>query len=58
MESLKVSFNAVSPIFVLMLLGYFLKRIKLTDKKGFDTMNKMVFKVFLPVLLFYIPTCF
>lgn len=53
MESLKVSFNAVSPIFVLMLLGYFLKRIKLTDKKGFDTMNKMVFKVFLPVLLFY-----
>ena len=53
MESLKLSFNAVLPIFILMLLGYFLKKIKITDKKGFDTMNKLVFKVFLPVLLFY-----
>ncbi len=53
MESLTVSFNAVAPIFILMLVGYFLKTIKVTDKKGFDTMNKMVFKVFLPVLLFY-----
>ncbi len=53
MESLKLSLNAVAPIFILMLLGYFLKRIKITDKKGFDTMNKMVFKVFLPTLLFY-----
>ncbi len=53
MESLKLSFNAVSPIFILMLLGYFLKKIKITDKKGFDTINKLVFKVFLPTLLFY-----
>ncbi len=53
MESLQLSYNAVAPLFVLMLIGYFLKKIKLTDKRGFDTMNKMVFKVFLPVLLFY-----
>ncbi len=53
MESLKLSLNAVLPIFILMLLGYFLKKIKITDKKGFDTVNKLVFKVFLPVLLFY-----
>ena len=53
MDSLKLSFNAILPIFILMLLGYFLKKIKMTDKKGFDTINKMVFKVFLPVLLFY-----
>ncbi|MBR3933247.1 MAG: AEC family transporter [Clostridia bacterium] len=53
MESLKLSFNAVLPIFILMLLGYFLKKIKITDKKGFDTINKLVFKVFLPILLFY-----
>lgn len=53
MESLKLSFNAVLPIFILMLLGYVLKKSKITDKKGFDTVNKLVFKVFLPVLLFY-----
>ncbi len=53
MESLKLSFNAISPIFILMALGYFLKRIKIADKQGFDTINKLVFKVFLPVLLFY-----
>lgn len=53
MESLKLSFSAVSPIFLLMLLGYVMKRVKLADKQNFDTMNKLVFKVFLPVLLFY-----
>ena len=53
MESLKLSFNAISPIFILMLLGYFLKKIKITDKKGFDMINNLVFRVFLPVLLFY-----
>lgn len=53
MESLKLSFNAIMPIFILMALGYFLKKVKITDKKGFGTINKLVFKVFLPVLLFY-----
>ena len=32
MESLILSFEAVAPIFILMLLGYFLKRIKLAEK--------------------------
>lgn len=41
------------PIFVLMLLGYFIKKNKLADKKSLDVMNKLVFRVFLPVLLFY-----
>ena len=53
MESLKLSFEAIAPIFLLMLLGYILKSLKITDKKGFDTINKFVFNVFLPVLLFY-----
>lgn len=53
MESLKLSFEAIVPIFLLMLLGYVLKRLKISDKKGFDTVNKLVFKCFLPVLLFY-----
>lgn len=53
MESLKLSFEAVMPIFILMLIGYFIKKIKLADKKSLDVMNKMIFKIFLPVLLFY-----
>lgn len=52
MESLKLSFEAVMPIFLLMLLGYLLRTFKVADKKAFDTMNRLVFKVFLPVLLF------
>lgn len=52
MESLKLSFEAIFPIFMLMLVGYVLKLLKITDKKGFDAVNTLVFKVFLPVLLF------
>lgn len=53
MESIKLSFEAVTPIFILMALGYFIKKIKLADKKSIDVINKLVFKIFLPVLLFY-----
>lgn len=53
MESLKLSFEAITPIFLMMLLGYSLKRLRIADKKCFDSINRLVFKVFLPVLLFY-----
>jgi len=53
MDSLKLSFEAIAPIFLLMLLGYMLKQFRVADKKGFDLINKLVFKAFLPVLLFY-----
>lgn len=53
MDSLRLSFDAIAPIFLLMLLGYVLKQLKVVDKKGFDLINKLVFKAFLPVLLFY-----
>lgn len=53
MESLRLSFEAVTPIFLLMLLGYVLKGMKIAEKKTFDAINGLVFKVFLPVLLFY-----
>ena len=51
-ESIKLSFEAVMPIFILMSLGYILKKIKLADKKSVDVVNGWVFKIFLPVLLF------
>lgn len=53
MESLRLSFNAIAPIFLLMLIGYVIKGIKLVDKKVFDGINKIVFKIFLSTLLFY-----
>jgi len=53
MESFKLSFEAIAPIFIMMFLGYFLKSIKIADISFFDILNKVVFKVFLPVLLFY-----
>lgn len=53
MESLKLSFEAVMPLFLLMAVGYFIKCIKLANKAAFDAMNKLIFKVFLPILLFY-----
>ena len=53
MESLLLSFNAIAPIFLLMLLGYVLKALNVADEKTFDTINKLVFKIFLPILLFY-----
>ena len=53
MESLQLSFNAVAPIFILLVVGYFLKAIKFVDQKSLNTINKLVFNLFLPVLLFY-----
>jgi len=44
--------NATMPIFLLMVVGYILKRIHLVDDKSVGVMNKLVFKLFLPALLF------
>lgn len=46
------SFNAVMPIIVLILVGCFLRYIRFADDAFFKKANSMVFKVFLPVLLF------
>lgn len=46
------SFNAVMPILILFVIGYFLKRVGFADEGFFKKANAMVFKVFLPVLLF------
>ena len=51
-EIFMYSFNAVMPILLLALLGYFLKVIGFADEAFFKKANKLVFKVFLPVLLY------
>lgn len=52
MENLILSINVVLPLFLTMALGYFLKLIGMFDKKLLDSMNNLVFKAFLPLLLF------
>ena len=47
------SANVVVPIFLLILLGYFLTRIKLWNENFLKIANQVCFKCLLPVLLFY-----
>lgn len=53
MENLILSFNVVLPLFLMMILGYLLKKINMFDEVTLKTMNNIAFKVFLPTLLFY-----
>ena len=52
MNNLAFSLNATVPIFLLILLGWFLKKINILDDRFVDINNKAVFNIFLPVLLF------
>ncbi len=53
MENLIISLNVVLPLFLSMALGYVLRRLGMYDGATLKTINKLVFKVFLPVYLFY-----
>ena len=52
MESLIFAFNAVSPIIFTVALGYILKKIGMMSKDFAKSANKLVFRVFLPAMLF------
>lgn len=52
METLLFAINAIMPIILLILLGYFLKRSSLLDEQWFKKGNKMIFRVCLPAMLF------
>lgn len=46
------SFNAVAPIFLIVLVGVILKRIGFVNDNFLDISEKLVFKVALPIMLF------
>ncbi len=52
MENLIFSLNATMPVFLMMLLGVFLKKMGIVDDGFASKMNKFVFLVPLPCLLF------
>lgn len=51
-DNLIFSLNATLPIFLMMALGYFLKQIHWLEETTTATINKLVFRIFLPALLF------
>lgn len=54
MDNIIVSFNVTAPVFFLMVLGYFLVNYtSLADGKLTKQANAIVFKIFLPCMLFY-----
>jgi len=52
MNNLIFSLNATLPLFLMMVIGYVLKKIKFIDEHGSNQMNRLVFRVFLPALIF------
>lgn len=52
MEHLTVALNVVIPVFILIILGYLVKRVGFVSEKSFKEVNSLVFRVLLPVLLF------
>lgn len=52
MNNLMFSLNATMPIFLTMLVGWFLKKIGWIDEAFVSRLNKFVFKAALPVLVF------
>lgn len=52
MENIILSFNVVLPLFLCIILGYFLRRIHMLDETVVKSLNRLCFKVFLPIYLF------
>lgn len=52
MNSLYLGFSVVFPLFLMMALGYLLRRLGWVNEDVLEPMNKISFQVFLPVLLF------
>lgn len=52
MENLVFSLNATIPIFLVMVIGYVVKNLKMVDAPFVKTLNSFNYKITLPVLLF------
>ena len=53
MSNFVVCLNAVLPIFIIMALGYGVRCLGLISREDVPRLNKMFFRVFMPVMLFY-----
>lgn len=53
MKNLILSANVVLPLFLLMVVGFVLRKTNVLEEKTLKQMNKSIFNVFLPALIFY-----
>lgn len=52
MQYFIISFQIIFPILFFMALGILIRQTKLLDENAFSQINKLVFRVFLPIKLF------
>ncbi|MBP1757070.1 MAG: hypothetical protein H6Q59_3468, partial [Firmicutes bacterium] len=52
MNNILLAISVVFPLVLQMAIGYVLRKKKITDVHSLNVMNKLVFRVFLPLLLF------
>ena len=52
MQNFLISFNVVFPIFLMMVLGFFLKKINIMNDATVKQVNNVIFRVFLPLMIF------
>lgn len=52
MNNIILAFQVVFPLILMMTVGYVVRQLKITDEASLNVMNKLVFRVFLPLLLF------
>jgi predicted permease len=52
MDNFLFSLNVVAPLFVLMATGYVIRQIRFVTEDFLSQLNKLVFKFFLPIMLF------
>ncbi len=53
LQNFIVCLDAVLPLFLLMALGYLAKRLGLLDRGDVSRMNRVFFRLFMPVMVFY-----
>ena len=53
MNNLILSINVVAPLFLTIMFGYLIRKINLVDDYTLRRMNNLIFKTFLPMLLFF-----
>lgn len=51
-ENIIFSIDATMPIFLMMVVGYILKKLKFLNDQNTACLNRLVFRIFLPALLF------
>ena len=52
MKNFLISFEVIFPIFLLMVLGFFLRKLGILSDGTVKQLNHSVFRVFLPVMIF------